>query len=397
MILGIFDGRPYTGVMNLSTGVTLPALLVSLLLILAAAPAGAQEPAPDSSQAQELYQSALLLEAEGEHELADALFDYILRRYPESAVAARIRAARAMPGARRDDGDGRTELVVWSTLYGLWLGVAVPAMFSADGTEPYGLGLLAGGPAGFVVGRSATRNGSITEGEAGAITWGGGWGTWQGFGWAQVFDLGSGCEDPGDIYCDPDEPSSEAMFGSMVAGGLLGTGAGILATRRYDISAGDATLLNLGSVWGTWYGFAAAVLASTEEDDSMLAATLMGGNLGAAAGALLGARVPVTRSQARTASIIGVVGGLAGAGIDLLVQPESEKVAIAIPAVMSALALALGASYVGLGSGSDGEREAAAQSRFDWTPGGPVLPVAIRGPAGEYRTGLEVTLLSGSF
>lgn len=383
--------------MNLSTHVTLPALLVFLLLIMAAAaPAVAQDPVPDDSQAQELYQTALLLEAEGEHQLADSILDYILRRYPESAVAARIRATRVLTGARSDDGDGRTELVVWSTLYGLWLGVAVPAMLSAQGTEAYGLGLLAGGPAGFVLGRSATRNGSISNGHAATITWGGGWGTWQGFGWAHVFDPGNRCEGPDELYCY-DEPSTEALFGSMVAGGLIGTGAGALAARRYDMSAGDAALLNLGSLWGTWYGFAAAVLASTEEDDPLMAATLVGGNVGAAAGALLGSRIPVTRSQARTASIIGVVGGLAGAGIDLIVQPESEQVAVAIPAVMSALGLVVGASYVGLGRGSRGAADTAPPSRFDWSPGGPVVPVEIRGPTGDYRTGLEVTLVSGRF
>lgn len=171
---------------------------------------------------------------------------------------------------------------------------------------------------------------------------------------------------------------------------------GTLAARRYDMSAGDAALLNLGSLWGTWYGFAAAVLASTEEDDRLMAATLVGGNLGAAAGALLGSRISVTRSQARTASIIGVVGGLAGAGVDLIVQPESERVAVAIPAVMSALGLVVGASYVGLGRGNRGGVETAA-ARFDWSPGGPVVPIEIRGPAGDYRTGLEVTLVSGRF
>jgi hypothetical protein len=50
----------------------------------------------------------------------------------------------------------------------------------------------------------------------------------------------------------------------------------------------------------------------------------------------------VSRSRARLVSILGVLGGLGGAGLDLIVQPDDEKVAIAIPLAGSIAGLLIG-------------------------------------------------------
>jgi hypothetical protein len=55
----------------------------------------------------------------------------------------------------------------------------------------------------------------------------------------------------------------------------------------------------------------------------------------------------VSRSRARLVSIGGVLGGLAGAGIDLLVQPDSEKAAVGIPLLGSVVGLAIGIATTG--------------------------------------------------
>jgi hypothetical protein len=86
---------------------------------------------------------------------------------------------------------------VFATLYGLWLGVAVPTALGADDGEAYGAGLLVGGPLGLFSARAVTRSRSLTEGQVRAISWGGIWGTWQGFGVAEVLDIGE------DVICDP--------------------------------------------------------------------------------------------------------------------------------------------------------------------------------------------------
>jgi hypothetical protein len=241
-------------------------------------------------------------------------------------------------------GDGTVELTVWMTLYGAWLGLALPGALGADSAEPYGVGLLAGGPAGFLAGRGLARALELTEGQARAITLGGTWGSWQGFGWREVFDWGveQRCEAPfgGYEYCYDAEDDFEETFAAMVLGGLAGIAGGALLSGR-DISPGTASVVNYGSLWGTWFGLGTGVLMDLEDDD-LLAATLVGGNAALLATALMAPGWNVSRSRARLVSILGVLGGLGGAGLDLIVQPDDEKVAIAIPLAGSIAGLLIG-------------------------------------------------------
>jgi hypothetical protein len=66
----------------------------------------------------------------------------------------------------------------------------------------------------------------LSEGQARAITFGGTWGTWQGFGWAHVFDWGAGKYCNGDACYDDSDPSTKAAITSAVLGGLAGLGVG---------------------------------------------------------------------------------------------------------------------------------------------------------------------------
>jgi hypothetical protein len=126
----------------------------------------------------------------------------------------------------------------------------------------------------------------------------------------------------------------------MIVGGLVGVASGALLSGQ-DITPGTGTAVNFGSLWGTWLGFAGGVLFDLENDD-LLASTLVGGNVGLAATALMAPGWNVTRNRARLVSIAGVLGGLGGAGIDLIAQPDDEKVAVAIPLAGSILGLAIG-------------------------------------------------------
>ena len=227
--------------------------------------------------------------------------------------------------------------MVWSTLYGLWLGVAVPGATGASGPEPYGVGLLAGGPAGFLSGRQLTRSRPFSLGQARAVTWGGTWGTFQGLGWANVLDWGEpGPDDDVHVAVVP-----EPRFRAMIAGGLLGAAGGLLAARS-DISPGTATGATAGSLWGSWFGFAAAFLGDADENATW-AAVLATGNAGLVAGALTASRLSLTRSRVRMISLSGVIGGFGGLGAVLIVQPDNEDVVIGIP---------LGASIAGLVAGA---------------------------------------------
>ena len=307
-------------------------------------PARAQVTAADSAAI--LLETALTFETRDRWDVAEALYRLVLERYASSTAAAVARERLAAATAQIAYGSGTVEAQVWMTLYGAWLGVAVPGAFGADSPEAYGVGLLLGGPSGFLAGRTLARALDLTEGQARAITLGGTWGTWQGFGWREVFDFGvdETCQpDPfgdGGEVCYEDEDSSEEAFTAMIAGGLAGITAGALLAGR-DITPGTGTVVNFGALWGTWFGVAVGTLAGLRGDD-LLAATLAGGDAGLVTTALLAPGWNVSRSRARLVSISGVLGGIAGAGLDLIVQPDDEKVTIGIPLAGSVLGLGVG-------------------------------------------------------
>jgi hypothetical protein len=324
-----------------------------VISIAAMAPAGAEAQVAQAAPADTaaiLVDLARQLQAEGRRELAAALFTLVSDRYPGTLAASEALSHLAILRAAMPERSGRTQLLVGSTLYGLWLGAAVPAAFGADDVTTYGLGLLVGGPTGFLLARQIASDRPLGEGQARAITFGSLWGTWQGLGWRYVLgigetrycvDSGGGC--PSDDYYFQ-ETSSRAIFGSAIVGGLAGIGTGALLASRGPIDAERMTVANFGALWGTWYGVAAG-LAADAEGKNLMAATLIGGDLGLLLSALMAPRWELSRSRARLISVAGVAGGVAGLGLDLLIQPDDPRVAILIPALTSIAGLAAGAAW----------------------------------------------------
>jgi hypothetical protein len=319
-------------------------MLLAAAALLAVVGTEARAQATRADSAAVLLDAARRFDAQGRDDIAAALYLHILERFGDTAAADAVRTLR---GTRRDvlSRGGRVELQVWGTGYGLWLGVAVPLMAGADEPEPYGLGLLLGGPVGFLASRAYAHSRPLTEGQARAITLGGTWGTWQGFGWAHVLDLGittrRECLPDGQCFDVQSGDATEEVAAAAVVGGLAGIATGALLSRK-PVTTGLATTVNFGSLWGTWYGFAAGVLAD-REDDALLAAALIGGNVGLIGTAVFAPRWRLSRNRARLISLAGLVGGLAGAGIDLIAQPDDEQVAVLIPTLTSAAGLAWGA------------------------------------------------------
>lgn len=315
-------------------------LLLILTLIasfLTAPQSEAQVTRADSASV--LLQAARDFQSDGRTGVAEALFHLITERYGDTPAGEIARTALETPVKEGPSRSGRVELQVWSTLYGAWLGVALPAAFGANDPGPYGAGLLLGTPGGFLAGRAIGRSHSLSEGQVRALTFGSLWGTWQGFGWAEVGDWGE--KEVCDFdYCYVNDPDTETIFKTMVVGGLAGTGIGWLLAQK-PIPSGVATSANFGALWGSWLGVAGGVITD-REGDGLLTTTLIGGNAGLITGAIFGSKLKLSRNRSRLISIAGVVGGLGGAGLDLLIQPDDDKVAMAIPLITSMAGLALG-------------------------------------------------------
>jgi hypothetical protein len=330
-----------------------------------------------------LYEAALRLDAEGERGAAQELLRFVIRNYPgtPAAAAAQQRLDEQVQVERA--GSGRSELMVWYTLYGGWLGVAVPAALGADDPEPYGLGLLVGAPVGFLLSREYARSTSLTSGQARVIDFGSQWGTWQGFGLRAALDLGAiretVCFGPdGSPPCDTFERDSErAPWAAMVLGGLTGTVASALLARGRPIPSGAATYAIHGAYWGTWYGLAGSILADVADGDQTLTWVLVGGNLGLLATSLSAPRT-IGSGRVWLVTAGGIAGIAAGFGLDLLLQPDDEDLAILVPMIGSALGLFLASRWTRSfdGSGSD-DSEVEGNALLNVRSG----KVAVRVPA----------------
>jgi hypothetical protein len=143
------------------------------------------------------------------------------------------------------------------------------------------------------------------------------------------------------------------------------------------------------------------------EDDDLLAATLIGGNAALLASALVAPSWNVSRSRARLISIAGVLGGLGGLGIDLLTQPDDDKVALGIPLAGSIVGLGVGiaatrgggAAREALGDGPDGALLGLQDGRLALgtpTPS-PTLVPAFRDGRFGWHPALRLELVRASF
>ncbi|NNF28904.1 MAG: hypothetical protein HKN73_16890, partial [Gemmatimonadetes bacterium] len=111
-----------------------------------------------------------------------------------------------------------------------------------------------------------------------------------------------------------------------------------------------------------------------------------------------------SRSRARLVSIAGLIGGVGGAGIDLLIQPDDDKALVGIP-----LATSLAGLFIGLAQTRDHEREEPegtppSHALVDLTGGqwrlGTPLPGVMQIPSREEphgRFAVTVPLLTLSF
>ncbi|MGH7463380.1 MAG: hypothetical protein ACREMA_20415 [Longimicrobiales bacterium] len=88
----------------------------------------------------------------------------------------------------------------------------------------------------------------------------------------------------------------------------------------------------------------AAVIADPEAEDGELVLTLVGGNVGLAATALIAPGLNLSRGRARLISITGVAGVLTGTGVLLITQPDDadEDMVAGTLIAASAIGLALG-------------------------------------------------------
>lgn len=371
-----------------------------------ARPAAAQVTAADTAAV--LYQVAEQLAAGGERTLAQQLLRLIVRDYPGTPVAEEAARRLAELRSRDDETSGRVELTVWGTIYGAWLGLAVPWALGAESPEPFGAGLLIAAPTGLAAARAFGRSGPLSLGQARVIRWGSIWGTWQGIGWREVLDIGD------EEFCDPtfgcfSSNADLAPVAAAVLGGLTGIGITAALARSRTISAGTASVVELSSIWGTWFGISSGVVLNVDEnEDGLLTHTLLAGNLALITAALIAPKIDMSVGRARLISVAGLGGALVGLGLALLSDVEDEGVAFGIPMITSAAGLIAGVSLTrNHDREGTGDQDASGTALLNLREGrlslgAPIpTPTLLRGsPRGDPRAwtpGVRVSLLEARF
>ena len=118
------------------------ALAISALFfsVTTLAPGGIEAQVTAADSAAVLLQAATAFEQDGQWEVAEALLIHITERYGGTPAALTARSRLAAAPADRVGRVSGMVLPVFGTLYGLWLGVAVPAVLGTDSEEALGAG-----------------------------------------------------------------------------------------------------------------------------------------------------------------------------------------------------------------------------------------------------------------
>lgn len=284
-----------------------------------------------------LYALALRYASEGSYDRTLNYFDELIRNYPTSSEAAEAQdlypKADVLWKAKRTqfkidpvDKSGRTDLLVFSGYYGLWLGIATPIAMEADDPVAYGVGMLVAGPSAVLLAHYLTKTRGISDGDAKMIALGGNWGIWQGIGWYYTTDGDDGAE----------------AIGAGELAGLAGCALGIALASDIDFSPGGAELISAGAGWGGWLGLIAGGLIDFG-DDSELTAALVGSDALAVGMGIVAWDSEWGTTRVRLTNLAGVLGTIGGFGVDLIVQPDDAEAALAIAGAGSIAGLVAGA------------------------------------------------------
>ena len=313
-------------------------------------------------EARLIYEAASKLAEDEEYDKAIRRLDRIILQYPETEYAglaesrkSEIAFLKLRPGPI--SGASRASLVGFVTLFTSWVGfgswlLSEPSWFPSD-AEAAVLGvIMIAAPLGGLTGSMRlTRNMRLSDGQASLINFSGYWGVWQATGAALIADA-----------------SDRAVIGASMAGGVIGLAmSGSIVPNRY-ITPGDATMINFGGIWGTWFALCGAMLADMEEGDDILISSMIGGDVGLFTMAILSSKMGMSRARARLINIGGVIGTLYGLGANVLFDIDHKQDFWSVLSIGSVLGLAAGAYFT---RGYDAEEgyfagEADASAAFRW-------------------------------
>ena len=292
-------------------------IIIATLLFLFSHPLWANEIESElkALEARLIYEDAVKRVSDEEYDQALRRLDWVISAYPETAYGQlatdkKREIALLLQQPKPISGMSRASLVGFGTLFTTWLGVGTLILLDTEEPVPYGIALIAGPLSGLSGSLSLTRERELSDGQASLITLGGTWGIWQAVGAATLADAG-------------DKPT----VGASMAGGAIGLALASSIVSRRDISPGDATLINFGGAWGTWFTICGAMVVRERDKDNrnfILSRAMIGGNAGLLTMAAWSTKLSMSRARARLINIGGIIGTLYGLGASILLEIEPE-------------------------------------------------------------------------
>lgn len=269
----------------------------------------------EALEARLIYENAVKQVVNAEYDKAIKQLDWVISAYPEAthgrlATDKKEAIAILLQQPRPISGMSRASLVGFGTLYTTWLGVGTLVLLDVGEAVPYGLVLIAAPLSGLMGSLSLTRESELSDGQASLINLGGAWGVWQAVGAAILAEAGE-----------------KATVGASMAGGAIGLALAGSIVRGRDINPGDATLINFGGIWGTWFSICGAMAIRDRSRDNrnfILGSAMTGGNVGLTTMAVWSTKLNMSLARARLINIGGVVGTLYGLGTSILLDIEPE-------------------------------------------------------------------------
>jgi hypothetical protein len=205
--------------------------------------------------------------------------------------------------------EGRGRLALWSSLYGIWLGIATDVLFDVSGTRSAVVAPMVGMGAALGGSLLVTADHPITTGQAWTIITGLDYATINGALWGAGLGM-----------------SAKGVVGTAVITSAGATAAATVVAVTQRPKAGDIELVRSSLLWGTTAGLLGAAAFSsgtTAEGAWRTGAIAMDLSLGA--GIALANNFDLSRNRVLIIDAGAIGGGLAGLGVSLLIGGSTIK------------------------------------------------------------------------
>ena len=291
---------------------------------------------------------------------------------------------------RASANEGRGRLVLWSSLYGIWLGVAGDILTNVNDVQSAVLLPMLG--MGLTLGTSLviTSHHPVTTGQAWTIITGLDYGSVNGALWGGGFGL-----------------SAKGVVGVSLATSVAATSVAIFVASTQSPKAGDVELVRSSLLWGTTAGLlgAAALSSSSTSAEGVWRAGAIAMDVSLAAGIGLANSFDLSRNRVLIIDAGAIGGGLVGLGFAFLIggnHVSAQTVAGgALGGLVAGIAIAALATH-NLDTKGDQARASAypallaRDAEGHWSVGMPA-PTPLFDTTGTRTVGASLPALGGMF